>query len=116
MVHHFTYNSFMYMKVCVGVSFSAMRGGEVCVSGLGSMQRCVLDCFSKLNPLKQSRTDETSESSLTKQYIRCVFSSQNASVTAKAEGKSYSGVSDRQVVTVTRPSVIIRNNKQPLQG
>lgn len=102
----------MYMKVCVGGSFSAMRGGEVGVSGLGSMQRCVLDCFSKLNPLKQSRTDETSESSLTK----CVFSSQNASVTAKAEGKSYSGVSDRQVVTVTRPSVIIRNNKQPLQG
>lgn len=91
-------------------------GGEVGVLGFGSMQRCVLDCFSKLDPLQQSRTDETSEDSLTKQYIRCVFSSQNASVTAKAEEKSYSGASDGQVERVTRPSVIIRNNKQPLQG
>lgn len=33
-------------------------------------------------------------------------------MTAKAEEKGYSGVSDRQVGTVTRPSVIIRNNKQ----
>lgn len=100
--------------MCGGVILH-YEGCDVSISGFGSLQRCVLDCFSKLNLQQQSNADETSQSSVTKQYIRCVFSSQNASVTAKAEA-SFSGVSDGQVGMVTRPSVMIRNNKQPLQG
>lgn len=105
----------MYYKVRVGVSFYAMRGARLAFWGLEACKDA-FSTVSKLNLLQQSRADETSQSSVMKQYIRCVFSSQNASVTAKAKVKSFSGVSDGQVGTVTRPSVMIRNNKQPLQG
>lgn len=117
MVPHFTFlMGLMYYKVCVGVSFCAKQDARLAFRGLEACRDAFSVVFSKLNLLQQSKADETSQSLVMKQYIRCVFSTQNASVTAKAKVKSFSGVSDGQVGTVTRPSVMIRNNKQPLQG
>lgn len=89
MVPHFTFlMRLMYDKVRVGVSFYAMRDARLAFWGLEACRDAFFTVYSKLNLLQQSRAEETSQSSVMKQYIRCVFSSQNASVTAKADVKS----------------------------